>query len=194
MVKVGIPVEVVAILQRGVRILLDKDGLVASLQAAAGEQLVPQPPTQAEFLRVVHDFWYHTVWTAKHLRRGEVWWAKLGCDVRLKELLRQMLEWHARALKGQSYDTWLRGRFLEKWADPRALAQLREAFAHYDEEDIWRALFVTMNLFRWLAIEAAERLGYAYPTLGDERASGLVDDMFARRSAGRKQKKLRNSL
>jgi aminoglycoside 6-adenylyltransferase len=105
-----------------------------------------------------------------------------------------MLEWHARALQGQCYDTWLRGRFLEKWADPRALAQLREAFAHYDEEDIWRALFATMNLFRWLAIEAAERLGHAYPTLGDERASGLVNDMFAGRSIGRKLKELRNSL
>jgi hypothetical protein len=25
---------------------------------------------------VVSDFWYHALWSAKHLRQGELWWAK----------------------------------------------------------------------------------------------------------------------
>lgn len=179
MVKSGIPSDIADTLRRGVRILLDKDGLVAQLQLSAAEPQPPQPPTQSDFLEVVNDFWYHTVWTAKHLRRGELWWAKSGCDGHLKGLLRRMMEWHARATKGQNYDTWLRGRFLEEWVDPRALKELRKAFAHYDENDIWHALFVTMDLFRWLAIETAERLGYSYPKFGDERATELVKNLFS---------------
>jgi len=50
----------------------------------------------------------------------------------------QMMEWHARAAKGWTYDTWHNGRFLEEWADPYALKGLRETFAHYDEADIKR--------------------------------------------------------
>ena len=68
----------------------------------------------------------------------------------------------------------MRGRFLEEWADERAVEQLRYAFAHYDEADVWRALVVTMDLFRWVALETAGRLGCPYPALGDERATELV--------------------
>ncbi len=162
---------------RGIRVLLDKDGMSKYLVPTTVEP--PHPPAQAEFLDVVNDFWYHAVWTAKHLRRGELWWAKSGCDVHLKWLLRRMMEWHARAMKGRDYNTWMRGRFLEEWTDPRALEGLPQVFAHYDKDDIWRALFATMDLFRWLSVEAAARLGYSYPTFGVERATELVKSLFS---------------
>jgi aminoglycoside 6-adenylyltransferase len=90
-----------------------------------------------------------------------------------------MMEWHARAMKGQDYDTWMRGRFLEEWADPRALEELPETFAHYDKDDVWHALFATMDLFRWLSVETAERLGYSYPIFGVERATELAKGLFS---------------
>ena len=64
-----------------------------------------------------------------------------------------MIEWHARA---GGHDTWFHGRFLEKWADPRAVKEMRDAFAHYDEADIWRALLASMDLFRWLDADQSE--------------------------------------
>lgn len=179
MVAEGVPADVVDTLQRGTRVLLDKDGLAAQLRASATAPRLPQPLARATFLEIVNDFWYHAVWTAKHLRRRELWWAKSCSDGRMKELLRHMMEWHTHATKGQNYDTWLRGRFLEEWADPRALESLSGAFAHYEEEDVWRALFVTIDLFRWLAVETAEKLEYAYPAYGDERATKLVHHLYA---------------
>ena len=174
MAGTALPPDVADILRRGARVLVDKDGLVAQFRPSEATMPTAQPPTQVEFLEVVHDFWYHAVWTAKHLRRGELWWAKGGCDNHLKGLLRRMLEWHAHATKGPDCDTWMRGRFLEEWADRRAVEQLRHAFAHYDEADVWRALVATMELFRWVALETAGRWGYPYPALGDERATELV--------------------
>jgi len=91
---------------------------------------------------------------------------------------RQMLEWHTRARQGASVDTWMRGRFLEEWADARAVAALPETFAHYDEPDVWRALQATMTLFRWLTVETAEALGYAYPAFGEARATEIVGRLF----------------
>jgi aminoglycoside 6-adenylyltransferase len=120
------------------------------------------------------------VWTGRHLRRGELWWAKSCCDEFLKHLLRQMLEWHARAREG--VDTWMRGQFLEEWADARAVESLPAVFARYEEEVTWRALMATMDLFRWLALETADLLGYAYPASGDTHATGIVDGLFAGRS------------
>lgn len=108
---------------------------------------------------------------------------KHRCDVLMKELLRQMIEWHARATGGPSVDTWHSGHFLEEWADPRAIEGLRSAFAVYDEDDIWRALLVTMELYRWLAQETSEALGYSYPSDADMRIAGLVRQLESGRKS-----------
>lgn len=167
---------------RGMRMILDKDSMTDQLRERIANIGTPRPspPTQHEFLEVVNDFWYHAVWSAKRLRRGELWWGKGGVDGHMKwQCLLRMMEWHART---EGRDTWFRGRFLEKWADRRAVKDLRNAFAHYDEDDIWRALLATMDLFRWLAVETAEQLNYQYPTRADEHATKLVKEFFAGRS------------
>jgi aminoglycoside 6-adenylyltransferase len=129
-------------------VLVDKEGLAAALPDAAGEKPTGRPPEEAEFLEAVNDFWYQAVWATKKLRRGELFIAKSCCDSTMKRLLHQMIEWHARATHGWDHDTWHEGRFLDQWADPRAVAGLREADAHYDADDVRRALFATIDLFR----------------------------------------------
>ena len=178
MLREGLPPAEADMLRRGVRILVDKEGLAARLTAPELGPPPAAPPAELDFTNAVNDFWYHTVWTAKKLRRGELWWGKSCCDGYLKGLLLQMIEWQARA---GGTEAWMRGRFLEEWADRRALAALPEIYAHYDREDTWRALLATMGLFRWLALETAEQLGYAYPSLGDEQATDLVRQLFAGR-------------
>lgn len=168
----AIPPDIGDVIQRGVKPLVDKDGLMAQVLAMPlPEATLFHKPTQQEFFNEVSDFWYHTLWSVKHLRRGELWWAKSCVDGFLKELLRKMIEWHARATKGESFDTWLRGRFLEEWADPRAVQQLQRAFAHYDAGEIARALQVTMELYRWLEDETAGIWGYHVPVEGETSAA-----------------------
>ncbi len=149
------------IIRRGMRPLLDKDGELRQLQLPPVEP--PVPPTQAQFLEVVNDFWYHGVWTAKKWRREELWEAKWCCDVYMKRLLLKMMRWHAHALHDWGYDIWFRGRFLEQWADPRILTSPRDALATYAEQDVRRALMTTMEMFRWLQIQVAEHLAIPSP-------------------------------
>ena len=174
MLEKGVDPGTADVFRRGVRVVLDKDNLLPDPGKFASAWKPSEPPGEAEFLQVINDFWYHTVWTTKHVRRGELWWGKSCCDGYLKNLLQQVLEWHAHATRGSGHDTWLRGRFLEEWADPRAVWQLPGAFAHYDEADIWRALAVTMDLFRWVSLETAKLWGYSYPTAGADYANELV--------------------
>ena len=60
-----------------------------------------------------------------------------------------------------SLDTWHGGRFLERWADPGALAALETAYARYDVRDVARALWATIDLWQGLEEETARRLGLA---------------------------------
>jgi aminoglycoside 6-adenylyltransferase len=146
------------LLARGYRVLVDKIGLEERLRQVADDVTPPSPPTQQELTQLASDFWYHALWTAKKLRRGEVFTAEECLDGYLKTRLVTLLEWHARAVD-PSVDTWHGGRFLERWADPGALATLESAFAHYDLLDVARALWATIDLWEGLERETAKRLG-----------------------------------
>jgi aminoglycoside 6-adenylyltransferase len=149
--------EARGVLSRGYRLLHDELGLEVELEQVAAPAAVP-PPDAAALTELASDFWYHALWTARKLRRGEVFTALDCLDGYLKARLVTLLEWHARALD-PSVDTWHGGRFLERWADPGALAALENAYAHYDLRDVARALWATIDLWQGLEEETARRLG-----------------------------------
>ena len=167
-------VEIQAVFKRGFRILLDKSGFVDTLPHIAHEKNIQTKPMQREFLNLVNDFWYHSVWTVKKLQRGELWAAKSCLDCYMKEHLLGIIECHAHVMNGSEYDTWHNGRFLDKWADQKVKEGLQNAFSHYQKYDIGRALLATMDLFRLLAVEAAEKMNYKYPYDADKNATQWV--------------------
>jgi aminoglycoside 6-adenylyltransferase len=176
----GVPPEIAVqisnVFGRGMRVILDKDGMAAQLRKVISSIETPthHPPTQHGFLGVVNDFIYHAVLTAKHLRRGELCWTVTCLNCYMQLLLLRMTEWHARATHGWNYDTWFRGRFLEEWAHPRALKALRRTFAHYDEDNVKHVLFAAMDMFRWMATETANKLNYPYPTKADKYVTNWI--------------------
>jgi aminoglycoside 6-adenylyltransferase len=174
------PADVVNSLGRGMQVIVDKDGIAVKLEklVASAVSVPVQAPSQEEFLQVVNDFLYHAVFSAKHLMRGELWWAKMSSDCYMQHLLLRMVEWHARAKRGWNYDTWFRGRFLEKWADPQVLRQMHDIFSHYDDADVRRGLLAAMGLFRAVAVETAERLGYSYPEDAGLQVTGWIRARF----------------
>ena len=168
------------LLRKGVRVLVDKDGKLARLTSLPYARMASfERPTEAEFVNLANDFWYHTVWSAKHLRRGELWWAKTGVDMHLKGLLQRMLEWRTQTVNHGSRDVWLRGRFLEEWADPQTVEQLEKAFAHYDACDIAQALLVTMKIFRRLEDECAAQWGFSPQFQGEQSVATFAEQLIA---------------
>jgi aminoglycoside 6-adenylyltransferase len=150
--------EVAPLLARGYRVLVDKIGLEERLRRAAAHATPSTMPTRAQLTELASDFWYHALWSAKKLRRGEVFTAKQCIDGYLKARLVTLLQWHARAVDSAT-ETWHAGRFLERWADPGALAALEDAYARYDLRDVARALWATIDLWEALEAETASRLG-----------------------------------
>jgi len=145
------------LLSRGHRVLHDELGMEAVL-ADVSPPAVDPPPDAAALTELASDFWYHALWTAKKLRRGEVFVAIECLDAYLKARLVTLMGWHARAID-PSVDTWHGGRFVERWADPGALSALESAYARYDLRDVARALWATIDLFQGLEEETARRLG-----------------------------------
>jgi len=171
----GIPV-IIEILQRGRQVLMDKDGLFSSWPDEVSSRFVIRPPSPQEFMEVVNDFWFHTVWTAKKLRRGELWVATTCNNGYMKRLLLQMMEWHAQATQESERDTWFDGRFIEQWGSPQVVRELPKIIAHYDDEDVWRALMASMELFQQIASKTAEHWQYIYPVKQVKKAIEWVTE------------------
>lgn len=152
-----------SILARGYRVLVDKMGMAEMLRGCSTGQLACEPLSESAFVNLANDFWYHVIWSAKKLLRGELWTAKGCVDSYLKNRLRQVMECHAQALHGPGYDTWHDGRFLDGWAEDWVVQGLSNCYAHYEQADVKAALRATAALFHQVALEAADRMGYAYP-------------------------------
>jgi aminoglycoside 6-adenylyltransferase len=161
------------VLDRGCRVLVDKDGATARFPPVPARLPPIPPPTPDEFTGMVNTFWYGAVYVAKQIKRNNLWTVKYR-DWTMKQQLLAMLEWHARAAHGWDYDTWYEGKLITRWADPETLAELDQCFGHFDAGDSRRALLATMALFRRIAVETARRLGYAYPAALDEQVTQYV--------------------
>jgi aminoglycoside 6-adenylyltransferase len=158
------------VLQRGVRVLVDKTGAAGELRLPA---LDPRRPTPTDFVELLNRMWLDAMKTAKFIRRHDLWRAKRICDGQLKQHVLTLLEWQA-ATQPDRRDIWYDGRFLAEWADREAVAALPTTFATYSQLDLKRALFATLDLFRQLAQDVARRLEYAYPFETDRALTAQI--------------------
>ena len=155
----------------GYRVLLDKDHLTEGLEPPTYRAYIPAPPNEAEYRTVVELLFHEATYAAKHLWRGDLMAAKYNLDIGMKqEDLRVMLEWlieldHDWSIKPGPY-----GRRMKRWLRPGLWAELEGTYTGPEPEANWEAIFRTIALFRKVAMEVGERLGYAYPQELDRRA------------------------
>jgi aminoglycoside 6-adenylyltransferase len=94
--------------------------------------------------------------------------------------LRPMLEWKIGLDYNWSVPVGALGKGLKKRLPPEIWSQLENAYAGANIPENWEALFRTIALFRQVAMEVGERLGYTYPLAFDRRVTAFVQEMQAR--------------
>ncbi len=142
------------------RVLLDK---------TPGKGYNPPPaspapmPDQFEFDNCIASVLVELV-RARHLvGRGELWRAAKALNEEVRPHLLALLEWQARARSVADQEVWPYGRFLEEWADRRALEELPATYSDSTPEGTRCAIQATLKLLAWLGPQAAGRLGLGYP-------------------------------
>lgn len=153
--------EMSGILARGYRVLVDKAGLGEKLKRVPEEESVALMGAE-EFQNLAGDFWYHAVWIAKKLVRGELFTAVACLNGYMQWRLLAMIEGLARAIHGTDYDTWHSGRFMEEWAEPWIVERMAGCWSGYGEKDAKRALMNIMGLFREVSSDLANRRHFVF--------------------------------
>ncbi|MBE6837400.1 MAG: streptomycin adenylyltransferase [Ruminococcus sp.] len=158
---------------RGYTVMHDSMGISELLAEYVKPEIGYNPPSEAEFINIVNDFSFHTIWAYKKLIRGEMWSAKMCIDAYLKNYLLKIIEMYCN--KKYNVDVWHDGRFLDKWADERIKASLRKCFSRYNKSDIKTALLETKALFDDLAKSSADLMGYQFP----KKAVSYADEILS---------------
>ena len=175
--------EVISWIKGGNEIIVDRNGRLEQLVRAVlfASQRPDTPPSLSEYQNLVGDFQFHTVWTIKKLLRGELLTAKSCCDSYMKELLLRMAMWGARSRTNGDPFPYYGSRYFERWAEPWLRRGLANAYAHYDADDLIRALDSTSRLFSRIARETGEALGYEYPARYEEHSRRIVTELMSSR-------------
>lgn len=170
--------RVPAILDTGYRVLLDKDGITKELPPATHTAHIPPRPAETEFLALVNDFWWETLYVAKNLRRDELFPARWSLDTEMKShMLRRMLEWRAEIDGDWSIRPGNLGRGLKRLLPADLWREIEQTFAAAGEREGWAALWATIHVFRRVAMEVADALGFDYPDDLDRRVTAYLTSM-----------------
>jgi|MTBAKSStandDraft_2_1061841.scaffolds.fasta_scaffold04317_9 aminoglycoside 6-adenylyltransferase len=158
---------------RGYSVLVDKDRLF-SFPNEVKPLSQQRPPSEEDLLQMTSDFLFHAVWSAKKVRRGELWEAMSCCDGHMKGLLLGMIRLSA----GFGKETWHSARFVEQWAPPEIKPYFKGIFASYGYEEIKRALYQSVELFSLTGKKAFASLGLSWPEHLFRGTLQLMDDVF----------------
>ncbi|MGC9393411.1 MAG: aminoglycoside 6-adenylyltransferase [Anaerolineae bacterium] len=155
----------------GYTVLIDKDGLTERLLPPTYTAHIPAPPTEAHYLTRIEVFFHEATYVAKHLWRDDLMPAKYNLDYAMKHVgLRQMLEWWIETQHDWSVKPGAYGKGLKRWLPPDLWAELEATYVGADLEANWEAMFRTIALYRKVAVEVGDALGYAYPHEMERRA------------------------
>jgi len=162
----------------GYRVLLDKDDLTAGMKPPTHTAFIPKPPTENEYLMRVEHFLSNTSYVAKHLRRGHLMPLKFCLDYAMKlEGMREMFEWKVGITHNWSVRTGSGGGGLEKYLSRELWEEFASTYVGAGKEENWETLFRSIDLFRKVAVEVADQLGFSYPRTLDERVLKYLYDI-----------------
>jgi aminoglycoside 6-adenylyltransferase len=160
----------------GYRALFDKDRRTAGWKPPSYQAHILARPTQAQYQALVEEFWWGTTYVAKGLWRDELVFAKWALDQDLKlETMRRMLEWRIEIDHHWSVKPGVHGRGLKQLLPPDIWLEFARTYVSLDVEVTWGALDRLIALFRKLAPEVGNALGYPYPQQVDDQVSAYLE-------------------
>jgi len=165
-------------LNRGYRVLMDKDGLAAQLPPPAIKAFKVSKPVREEFLSTIHEFWFEIAEIAKYLARKDLFPAKQRENGVVKALLLRMIIWNVQAKNNWTANTHTDGRRMRSWVDRETMNSLAETYSGFGFEESRKSTAAAIELFRELSKKTAQLLGYDYPRGVDREITGYVDSVL----------------
>jgi aminoglycoside 6-adenylyltransferase len=141
---------------------LDKDRLFRGINESNDLGYTIEKPTEKQFLDVCNEFWWVSTYVAKGLLRTEITYAKEMLERFVRPMFMKIVEWYAGIRTAFSVSFGKGGRFMKSYL-PRAIyKKILRTYSDYHLKNNWKALFVMLKLFGFLAKSIADNLKFHY--------------------------------
>lgn len=157
------------------KLLLDKDGMfdAAPLPPASDRDYLVTPPTARSFDDCCNEFWYTNSGLAKGLWRKEMVLVKELYHKVIHEALVQMVDWYIECRHG-AVNAGKFGKYYDRYLEPEIYEQFLTTYVSADWENNWRCVYLTIDLFRKLAGEVADKHDYEYRMEEDANVTAFL--------------------
>jgi aminoglycoside 6-adenylyltransferase len=153
----------------GYKVIVDKDGIAAKISAPTFKEHLVKKPTEEEFLTLVSDFFWDSVYVPKYLWRGSLFYAKFMFASLQFEYFEKIIGWYIGSQNNWNVNTGAHGKYFEKYLDKKTWEEIRQTFAGAGIEENWIAFFKLFELFTQFAKDVARKLDYQYPEEQEEK-------------------------
>ncbi|MFN2216171.1 MAG: aminoglycoside 6-adenylyltransferase [Anaerolineales bacterium] len=152
-------------------LLLDKDGIIPSLDPPSEKGFFPKPPSLKAYADCCNEFWWVSNYVAKGLWRNEILYALFMMNDVIRVQLMKMLTWLVGVDTEFSKNPGKFGKYMQQYLSTEMWDQLLRTYPKAESNNIWQALFTMGDLFRVAAQHVGDHFGYHYPIQDDQRVT-----------------------
>ncbi len=156
-------------------LLLDKDGLIPPFMPASDADFIIRKPKGKVFQDCCNEFWWLCPYVAKGIWREELPYAMQMFNKYLRDELIRMTEWYIGVRTGFAVSAGKHGKYFGKYLEGEIWEMYLQTYADANYGHLWDALFAAGDLFRLLAINVADALGFQYPYDDDRCVSAHLE-------------------
>jgi len=156
----------------GYKVLLDKDSITNNITEPTYKEFNINKPSREEFERIVNEFWWEAYYAPKHLWRDELPFAKYILDSSMRfDYLHKVMDWYIGSKHNWQIETGVLGKKYKSLLTTENWQEYEQTFTGSDIEENWEVFFRITKMFRRMAKELSEVLGYNYPQEVDEEVT-----------------------
>ncbi|QSX04662.1 aminoglycoside 6-adenylyltransferase [Sedimentibacter sp. zth1] len=161
-------------------VLLDKDGILPSFPPASDNDYIVKPPDELFYYSCCNNFFWCMQNVAKGIVRDELPYAMGMYNYIISAELNDMVSWYIGTKNSFNVSTGKMGKYFKKYLSTDLYEQYTNVYPNGDYENIWDCVFNACDLFRKLANQVGNCLGYTYNNQDDEGIITYLQKMKSR--------------
>lgn len=144
------------------RVWLDKDSLFSNLPEPDEKDYLIKRPTERQFRDVCNEFWWVCTYVSKGLLRNEITYAKAMMENPVRQMFMKIIGWHIGVSTNFSVSLGKDGKYMRQYLSEKEYKSILETYADYKTKNIWKSLFLMIELFSAFANDVSENLSFKY--------------------------------
>jgi len=143
-------------------VLLDKDNILPICPPPTDEDYWIKRPTKEQYYAHCNEFWWCLNNVAKGIARDELPYAMWMYNNIVHETLEKIIEWYIGVKNNFTLSAGKQGKYFKKYLPVELYEMYKETYSNGEYNNLWRAIFIAIELFRKTAPQIGKQLNFVY--------------------------------